>query len=103
VREYVFELSEIIKRYIERRFDIQAAEFTTYEILEWTKRSPLESAERKTVEWFFSTADPVKFAKWLPDADTLARFGPQLRAFVEKTKPALQQTVPGKPEAGHAA
>ena len=54
IRDYVFELSEIAKRYIERRFEVQAAEFTTEELADWTKRSPLQLAERKTAEWFFS-------------------------------------------------
>ncbi len=103
IREYVFELSEIVKRYIGRRFDVQAAEFTTQEILEWVKRSPLESAERKSVDWFFSTADPVKFAKWLPDNDTLSRFGADMRSFVEKTKPVAAPAASSKPEAPNAA
>ncbi len=87
IREYAFELSEIVKRYIERRFDVNAAEFTTYEMLEWVKRSPLEPADRKVLDWFFSTTDPVKFAKWLPDNDTANRFGPEARAFLERTRP----------------
>jgi hypothetical protein len=87
IREYAFELSEIVKRYIERRFEINAAEFTTYEMLEWVKRSSLGPADRKVLDWFFSTTDPVKFAKWLPDNDTANRFGPEARGFVERTKP----------------
>jgi hypothetical protein len=91
VREYVFELSDIFKRYIERRFEINAAEFTTEEMLDWTKRSTLEPPDRKIAEWFFSTADPVKFAKWLPDTDTLYRFGKDVRQFIEQTRPRLEE------------
>lgn len=87
IREYVFELSDIIKRYIERRFDINAAEFTTEEMLDWIRISPLDPSMRRALEWFFSTADPVKFAKWTPDSDTVYRFGADMRAFVEQTKP----------------
>jgi hypothetical protein len=103
IREYVFELSEIIKRYLERRFAVQIAEFTTQEILDWVKASPLGLAERKTVDWFFSTTDPVKFAKWLPDNDTVSRFGADMRAFVEKTKPAATPVPAAKTEAGRAS
>jgi hypothetical protein len=90
VRVYVFELSDIFKRYIERRFDINAAEFTTEEMLDWVKGSLLEPENKKAAEWFFSTTDPVKFAKWLPDNDTLYRFGSDVRQFVERTKPKPQ-------------
>lgn len=101
IREYAFELSEIVKRYIERRFDINAAEFTTEEMLDWIKVSPLDPDCRKSVEWFFSTTDPVKFAKWLPDNDTVYRFGPSMRSFIEKTKPQISQ--PEKKETDSSA
>lgn len=90
VREYVFELSDILKRYIERRFSINAAEFTTEEMLAWLGISPLEKTQRTAMEWFFRATDPVKFAKMLPDQDTLARFGIEVRAFLEATRPAIQ-------------
>jgi hypothetical protein len=90
VREYVFELSDIFKRYIERCFEVNAAEFTTEEMLDWIKVSSLEPEDRKICEWFFYTTDPVKFAKWLPDNDTLYRFGSDVRQFVERTKPNPQ-------------
>lgn len=102
IREYVFELSDILKRYIERRFGINAAEFTTEEMLDWIKRSTLELPERKTAEWFFSTTDPVKFAKWLPDSDTLYRFGKDVRQFIEQTRPR-PETGQKTAESAHAA
>jgi hypothetical protein len=103
IREYAFELSEIAKRYIKRRFEVQAAEFTTEELLDWAKRSPLQPAERKTAEWFFSTTDPVKFAKWLPDNDTVYRFGADIRSFVEKTRPQASQAGQKTQEGTHAS
>jgi hypothetical protein len=42
------------------------------------------------MEWFFRATDPVKFAKMLPDQDTLARFGIEVRAFLEATRPVIQ-------------
>ncbi|MBN1129107.1 MAG: hypothetical protein JXA71_08975 [Chitinispirillaceae bacterium] len=87
VREYVFELSEILKRYIERRFNVNAAEFTTEEMLCWLGISPLEKSQRNAMEWFFRATDPVKFAKHLPDQETIGRFGPEARSFIEATRP----------------
>ena len=102
IREYVFELSDIFKRYIERRFGTNAAEFTTEEMLDWIKRSALQPAERKIAEWFFSAADPVKFAKWLPDGDTLDRFGIDVRQFIEQTRPR-PEAAPQPADVTHAA
>jgi hypothetical protein len=91
IREYAFELSDIVKHYIERRYSVNAAEFTTEEMIGWVRVSPLEPAQRKTCEWFFSTTDPVKFAKWLPDSDTVSRFGADMRSFIEATRPVETQ------------
>jgi hypothetical protein len=99
IRDYVFELSDIVKRYAERRFAVNAAEFTTEEMIDWIRISPLAQELRRTLEWFFSTADPVKFAKWTPDTDTVARFGTDMRSFVEKTKPADSSSDKKPPEA----
>jgi hypothetical protein len=87
VREYVFELSDILKRYIERSFGINAAEFTTEEMLAWLGISPLDKSLRASMEWFFRAADPVKFAKYLPDQKTIDRFITEVRGFLEATKP----------------
>ena len=87
VREYVFELSDILKRYIERSFTVNAAEFTTEEMLAWISISPLDKERRVSMEWFFRNTDPVKFAKHLPDQDTIERFGSEVRGFLEATKP----------------
>ncbi len=101
IREQVFELSDILKRYIERRFGINAAEYTTEEMLGWIFTSSLEPAEKKSAEWFFSATDPVKFAKMLPDNDTLHRFGHEVRQFLEHTRPILE-TAPVPKDKEHA-
>jgi hypothetical protein len=87
IKEYVFELSDILKRYVERRWDVNAVEFTTEELLDWLAASPVESSNRKIVDWFFRTSDPIKFAKFVPDVDTLARFAREIRGFFTATKP----------------
>jgi hypothetical protein len=90
IREYVFELSELLKHYIGRRFVINASEFTTEEMLEWIQTSEMYSEPRTIADWFFVTADPIKFAKWLPDNATFLRFGADIRAFLELTKPVAE-------------
>jgi hypothetical protein len=92
IREHVFELSEILKRYLERRFAVNAAEFTTEEMCAWIGIASLDKEIRIPLEWFFRAADPVKFAKFLPDRDTIDRFGREVRGIIEATKP-----LPGAP------
>jgi len=102
LREHVFGLSDILKRYIERRFEVHAAEYTTEEMLGWIMTSPLELPEKKNAEWFFIETDPVKFAKMHPDNDTLHRFGHEVRQFLEQTRPR-PETSQGTKDKPHAA
>ena len=87
IKEHVFELSEIFKRYIGRRFGINAPEFTTDEMVSWLESSRLTKELRLNTEWFFRTSDPVKFARLIPDSQTLQKFDYEVRNFLEATKP----------------
>ena len=100
VKEYVFELSEILKRYTERRFGCNAIEFTTDELLQWLRSCELERTVKRHAERFFADTDPVKFAKWLPDDETLGRFRQDVRSFVEATRPGAEQPEPAAPREG---
>ncbi len=96
IREYVFELSEIFKRYIGRRFEVNASDFTTEEMIGWLGVSGLQKKDRNSVEWFFKTSDPVKFARYTPDESTIERFGKEVVEFLESTRPvpeALNQNT----------
>ncbi len=67
IREYYFELSDILRHYMENRFDLRAPEMTTDEFLAALKSSSSLSAEQKgLVRDFLSHCDMVKFAKYLP-------------------------------------
>lgn len=92
IREYVFELSEILKRYIDRRFDSNAADFTTEEMLQWLKTIPFKADLCKIAEWFFNTTHPVKFAKMIPDNTTVKQLYDETHLFIEKTRPSSNQT-----------
>jgi len=90
IKEHVFELSEIFKRYIGRRFAANALEFTTDEMVSWLESSKLTKELRLNAEWFFRTSDPVKFARLIPDSQTLQKFDDEIKKFLEATKPVPQ-------------
>lgn len=66
IKEYHSDVTGIVRKYFEGRFDIRALELTSSEILGCL--SYIEEGKKiiKTAEDFFSNADLVKFAKFQP-------------------------------------
>ncbi|MDG5814792.1 hypothetical protein QA601_06875 [Chitinispirillales bacterium ANBcel5] len=87
IKEHVFELSEIFKRYIGRTYNINASEFTTEEMIAWLEISDIDKENKQCARWFFDTTDPVKFARFIPDSSTLNKFSSEVYKFLESTKP----------------
>jgi hypothetical protein len=67
VKEYYSEVTEIIRRFFERRWNIIALEMTTDEILVQIKHVPEALMVWKEMGTFFLNADLVKFAKYQPE------------------------------------
>lgn len=85
---YFTELSRILRRYIERRFDLHAPSLTTDEFLQQSRKSNAIRAEYvRELEKFLRLADLVKFARHAPDAEEAGRAHDTARAFVESTAP----------------
>ena len=88
--EFYFELSGIVRKYIERRFDIMAPERTTEEFLRETRRSSVLGDEHKTLlAGFLVAADMVKFALHEPSIAESEAALAAARRFVEQTTPAV--------------
>jgi hypothetical protein len=89
VKEYYSEVTEIIRRFFERRWEIIALELTTAEILVQMKHIPEALLVWKEMESFFLVADLVKFAKYQPtpeDHENEMRVAYEIvRAMVPKT------------------
>jgi len=67
VKEFYFELSNIIRRYIEDRFSVRAPEMTTEEFLSFLRNLDLFSGVHKNLlKEFLNLCDIVKFAKYGP-------------------------------------
>ncbi len=100
VRRYYYALSEVLKRYIERRFEFHAVEQTTTEMLASMRahKTPM----RDDIGRFFTRSDLVKYAKRVPPDDEARSAIGQVREFVMKTRPAepAPVTAPGGPPTG---
>lgn len=99
-KQFYFELSLIIREYIEGRYHTPAVESTTYELEQDNvlHEMPIESYGH--LFDFFNRADLVKFAKSIPtpkNAEADLAFG---YSFVDSTKPAPAPVVetPIQPE-----
>ena len=66
-KEYHSALSNIIRSYFERRFNVRAPEMTTEEFL-WSLEGSQEltSDQKSTLKKFLNSCDVVKFAKYVP-------------------------------------
>lgn len=86
-KEYYTVLTDILRNYIDRRFDINAMEMTSNEIIDVLKRNDETKAVNEQLQQILEIADFVKFAKVrpLPD-DNEASYQRAVR-FVEETKP----------------
>ncbi len=95
VKDYYTRLTDIIRVYLEDRYDVPAMEQTTQEILTQFKgensaiKGKLFSGLQKTLD----TSDLVKFAKYTPLADENHYVLVQAYALVEETKPEPVENV----------
>ena len=72
VNAFFVELSDIVRQYLEARFDLRAPELTTEEFMETVIDSPDLSRDHQTLlRDFLKQADLVKFAGFQPDDKTI--------------------------------
>lgn len=88
IKEYHTGLTEIIRDYIEKRFDIQAIEMTTWEILVSFKKIQIEKGLKDDLQNMLELADLVKFAKASPLPSEHDQSLAKAENFVIRTIPA---------------
>lgn len=86
VKLYYTRLTEIIRLYIERRFEIMAMEETTNEILNEFQEREIENINYSILEQLLNLADLVKFAKGEPIPDENITHMENAYTFVKNTK-----------------
>jgi hypothetical protein len=87
IKQYYIELSNIIRRYIEGRFNICAVEATTYELKKVFKHPELSKEKSLDALNFLTRADMVKFAKFIPAFHVPSGDYELVKGFVVTTKP----------------
>ncbi|QBG46001.1 hypothetical protein EGM51_00700 [Verrucomicrobia bacterium S94] len=81
------ELSLILRTYLDGRFNLNATDETTEEIVENLSRSPeLNMDQQSILRDFMTQADMVKFAKGNPDRSTMEAAFATTEEFIQETK-----------------
>ena len=86
VKTYYSRLTDIMREYIENRYDIQALELTTDEILEKIEKVNVHDELLDKLKSMLQTADMVKFAKAKPAVEQHTGNMENAHKFVVKTK-----------------
>lgn len=89
-REYYTRLTDILRRYIYRRFQINAVEMTSSEIINTLRKNEETKAVNEQLKMILDVADFVKFAnvRSIPeDSEASLR---RARNFVDETRPVVK-------------
>lgn len=87
IKEFYERLSDILRHYIEHRFNLRAPERTTEEFLaELPSAGVLAQSEQQRLGEFLMHCDLVKFAKYTPTAEQIQKTFDLVKNFIEITK-----------------
>jgi hypothetical protein len=87
IKEFYERISDILRHYIEHRFELRAPERTTDEFLvELASANVLGKADRQRLEEFLQHCDLVKFARYNPTTEQIQKTFDLVKDFIETTK-----------------
>lgn len=89
VKEFHVRVSEILRAYLEARYDVYALEMTTGEVVDSLWRVGIEGDLLDRFRSFLERSDLVKFAKFRPTSDQSRDMIPIARALVDDTRPQM--------------
>jgi hypothetical protein len=91
IKEFYERISNILRHYIEDRFELRAPERTTEEFLyELQGSGSLEMGDKYRLREFMTHCDLVKFAKLQPQANDIQKAFDLVKEFIEKTRSDLK-------------
>lgn len=94
IKKYYIILSDIIRKYLERRYQITALDLTTQEVKGELKRVKAEGEVIDLVYGFLFSCDMVKFAKYIPSKEEIENDWNEASTIVNVTKQEEVQTAP---------
>lgn len=83
---YYTRLTDIVREYIEGRYGVNAMEMTSDEIIQAMTEINIPARSYEQIQRLLSTADYVKFAKYVPDVEDNEMSWSDAYYFVEETK-----------------
>lgn len=86
-KDYYFRLTEILRQYMERRYNMPATRLTTSELYRQMRQAELDRPLITLLKDIFDRADLVKFAKIAPETDWGEKDLAGARSLVEQTTP----------------
>lgn len=86
IKRYYTEISEVIRRYISRRYEVQTMELTTGEIIDGMLAAEVDGEHVSLFQEFLEECDLVKFARYLPPRKSMEEAIDWARSLVGKTK-----------------
>ena len=95
IKHFYSEVSEIMRRYIENRFFINALEETSREILQDMQNEDVAVEQYEILQNFLHQSDFVKFAKYLPSSDENEAIINWARDFILSTQFKYEEEVIG--------
>lgn len=96
-KRFYFDLTAVLKRYLERRYAIPAAEMTVEELLPQVARLPLPGPLAEPLEALCRLSEPIKFADAAADPGRMPADLAFVRDLVQRTTP---ETVAEQENAG---
>jgi hypothetical protein len=94
-KEYYYHLSNIVRHYIENRFQLMAPERTTEEFLtEMTTSNKLDETHKELIGNFLEHSDLVKFAAYAPQDREIENSYSSAKRLVDETKEVLEKSLP---------
>ena len=88
IKMHYLRLSEILRFYFEKRYNILAVELTTTEILRDLHPQNLETSLFKKIRYVLEAADLAKFAKWVPTTSETLQIDTQAEEIIRESAPA---------------
>lgn len=93
VKMYYSELTNIIRHYLDERYELQTMESTSSEIMRDVKRKNIEKEDRENLAVLFQHADIAKFAKGTPEAHENDKSWNDTKQFIERTRLEVEDTI----------